>query len=138
MMMMMMLILFFLALLLNINKIQQVHNTLAKIVLNDLSLPSVSALRQLHWLPINRRINFKIAILTYRALLSGTPSYLSSLINLNTTSRALRSSSLSLLHVPFTTTAIGVKLSDLSLQQFGIPYISVSYHYHLITPLNVA
>jgi len=34
-------------------------------------------------------------------------SYLSSLINLNTTSRALRSSSLSLLHVPFTTTAIG-------------------------------
>jgi len=35
-------------------------------------------------------------------------SYLSSLINL-TTSRALRSSSLSLLHVPFTTTAIGRK-----------------------------
>jgi len=91
----------------NINKIQRVHNTLAKIVLNDLALPSVSALRQLHWLPINRRINFKIAILIYRALQSGTPSYLSSLINLNTTSRALRSSSLSLLHVPFTTTAIG-------------------------------
>jgi len=81
------------------------HNTLAKIVLNDLALPSVSALRQLHWLPINRRINFKIAISTYRALHSGTPSYLSSLINLNTTSRALHSSSLSLLHVPFTTTA---------------------------------
>jgi len=72
----------------NINKIQRVHNTLAKIVFNDLALPSVSALRQLHWLPINRRINFKIVILTYLALQSGTPSYLSSLINLNTSSRA--------------------------------------------------
>ena len=48
--------------------------TLAKIVLNDLALPSVSALPQLYWLPINRRINFIIAILTYRALQSGTPS----------------------------------------------------------------
>jgi len=85
----------------NINKIQRVHNTLAKIFLNDLALPSVSALRQLHWLPINRHINFKIAILTHRALQSDTPSYLSSLINLNTTSRALHPSSLSLLHVPF-------------------------------------
>jgi len=57
----------------NINKIQRVRNTFAKTVLNDLALPSVSALHQLHWLPINRRINFKIAISTYRALHSGTP-----------------------------------------------------------------
>ena len=85
---------------------------------------------------VDRRINFKIAILTYRALQSGTPSYLSSLINLNTSSRALRSSLLSLLHVSFIITA--VKLSDSLLQQFEILYLSESDHYLLLTPSNVA
>jgi len=41
------------------------------------------ALYQLHWFPVKQRIHFKIATLTYRDLQSGSPSYLSSLINLN-------------------------------------------------------
>ena len=56
-----------------------------------------------------QRIHFKIATLTYRALQSGTPSYLSSLINLNNPPRPLRSASLSLLHVSFTAKAVGRK-----------------------------
>ena len=82
---------------------------IAKIVLNDSVLPSAIALRQLHWLPVKQRIHFKIATLTYRTLQSGSPSYLSSLINFNNPSRPLHSSSLNLLHVPFTAKAIGRK-----------------------------
>ena len=93
----------------NFHKIQRVQNTLAKIVLNNSSLPSAIALRQLHWLPVKQRIYFKIATLTYRTLQSGSPSYLSSLINLNKPSRPLRSSSLNLLHVPFTPMVVGRK-----------------------------
>ena len=63
----------------NLHKIQRVQNTLAKIVLNNSALPSTIALHQLHWLPIKQRIHFKIATLTYRALQSGSPAYLSSL-----------------------------------------------------------
>jgi len=50
-----------------------------------------------------------IATLTYRALQSRSPSYLSSLIKLNNPPRPLRSASLSLLHVPFTAKAVGRK-----------------------------
>jgi len=80
-----------------------------KIVLNDSVLPSAVAVRQLHWLPVKQRIQFKIATLTYHTLLSGSPSYLSLLINFNNPSRPLRSSSLHLIHVPFTAKAIGHK-----------------------------
>jgi len=58
---------------------------------------------------VKQRIDFKIATLTYRSLQSGSPSYLSSLINLNNLPRPLRSASLSLLHVPCTAKAVGRK-----------------------------
>lgn len=38
-------------------------------------------LRQLHWLPVNYRINFKIALLTYKTRTTATPSYLSTLLS---------------------------------------------------------
>ena len=51
----------------------------------------------------------------------------------------LRSSLHNLLHVPFTTTAIGLveSLQFLQLQQFGIPSHSVSSNHHLLAPSNV-
>jgi len=72
-------------------------------------LPSAIACRQLHWIPVKQCIHFKIATLTYRTLQSASPSYLLSLINFNNPPRPLRSFSLNLLHVPFTTKAIGHK-----------------------------
>lgn len=38
-------------------------------------------LRELHWLPVPYRVDFKIAVLTYRCLNRCAPSYLSSLIS---------------------------------------------------------
>ena len=51
-------------------------------------------LKDLHWLPIPYRIDFKIAVLTYRCLNGCAPSYLSSLLNrrsFNVGGRVLRS-----------------------------------------------
>ena len=57
----------------NINKLQRVHNTLAKVIINNKFCSSAEALHQLHWLPIKQRINFKISSITYCILQSGSP-----------------------------------------------------------------
>ena len=56
-------------------------------------------LSNLHWLPIHKRINFKVATLTYKVLTTQQPAYLHNLISYHQPSRSLRSSSQSLLHV---------------------------------------
>ena len=48
-------------------------------------------LQQLHWLPVKFRIDFKILMLTYKALNNQAPDYISELLTLYMPSRALRS-----------------------------------------------
>ena len=57
---------------------------------------------QLHWLPIEWRIRFKLklATLTYKALHTGRPPHLADLLQLHTTPKSTRSSSSQLLFVP--------------------------------------
>jgi len=50
----------------------------------------------LHWLPIQQRINFKLATLVHRSLHNARPQYMSSLLNPYTSSRQLCSASLHL------------------------------------------
>ena len=70
--------------------------------------PSIQDLmNQLHWLPIQARIDFKIATLTYKALSSGQPAYLRELISPYKPWRQLRSSDQSLLTIPRTNLTIG-------------------------------
>ena len=57
-------------------------------------------LRQLHWLPIQKRIRHKIISATYRSVHDNTPLYLSDLLQKHNPSRLLRSASRSLLDVP--------------------------------------
>ena len=47
---------------------------------------------QLHWFPIERRITFKIAVITFKALHGSAPDYITDLIKPYTPSRSLRSS----------------------------------------------
>ena len=47
--------------------------------------------RQLRWLPVQQRMVFKILMLTYRALNCMVPAYISSLLELPTALRSLRS-----------------------------------------------
>ena len=58
-------------------KLQHQLNMLARVVLQSNHLSSAG----LHWLSVASRIQFKIATLTHKILSTGTPSYLSSLLN---------------------------------------------------------
>src|SRR5664279_3063843 len=51
----------------------------------------------LHWLPVQYRIQFKVAITTFKVLTTHEPHYLTDLIQLHVPSRNLRSSSRNLL-----------------------------------------
>ena len=56
----------------NIHKLQRCQNIAARLILQQSFTPSIQDLmNQLHWLPIQARIDFKIATLTYKALSSG-------------------------------------------------------------------
>ena len=58
-------------------KLQRQQNMLAHIVLRTNRLSSAGPLlSELHWLPVASMIQFKIATLTHKILIKGTPSYL--------------------------------------------------------------
>ena len=63
-------------------------------------LSSTEVLNQLHWLPIEWRIRFKLATLTFKALHTGRPPYLSDLLQYHEPTRSLRSSCSHQLSVP--------------------------------------
>ena len=57
-------------------------------------------LKQLHWLPIDERIKYKILLLTFKALSDLAPIYIGDMLCKYAPSRRLRSSSNKLLQVP--------------------------------------
>jgi hypothetical protein len=57
-------------------------------------------LKQLHWLPIRARIDFKILLITYKALNNQAPDYITELLDIYKPKRTLRSASQNLLAVP--------------------------------------
>ena len=87
-----------------ITRLQRVQNAAARIVAQKSSyLSSVDTLRELHWLPIQWHIKFKLASLTFKTTHSEVPPYLARLFTPYRPSRVLRSSfSSNLLHVPRT------------------------------------
>ena len=87
---------------------------MAKLVIRKPSISSVDALHSLHWLPIDRRIEFKLSMLTYKLLHSGNPPYLSSLLRPYTPARVLRSSDLHLLHQPSVSSVIGSRAFEVA------------------------
>ena len=90
----------------NTHKLQSVQNSLTRVVLPSVRHLSASErLSYLHWLPVHYRIQFKIATLTYKTLATCQPSYLYDLVQVHQPSRALRSSTQQLLHVPYMSTA---------------------------------
>jgi hypothetical protein len=94
----------------NINRLQRVQNTLARIVTHTAAssrIPSASLLNQLHWLPVDYRIKFKLATITYNVIHSSEPAYLRSLLESHAPARSLRSSSTNLLHVPLVRSVFG-------------------------------
>ena len=89
----------------NITRLQRVQNSLARVVCcAPYRSPSRSMLQSLHWLPIEYRIQHKIATLTFKVRFHHQPNYLHQLITTYTPSCLLRSSDAGLLVVPRTST----------------------------------
>ena len=77
----------------DLSKLQRVQNCLARVVLRAPRFSrSLPLLKQLHWLPVNYRIKFRMSTLTYRALAIHQPPYLASLLHFSNIPRQLRSS----------------------------------------------
>ena len=76
------------------------RNTVARVVTGKrYTDSSPSNLKERYWLPIDARVKFKITTLTFKALNTGNPPYLASLLHRHTPCRTLRSASANLLSV---------------------------------------
>jgi hypothetical protein len=103
----------------NINKLQPVQTMAARPVVGTGQIPATDLVFHLHWLPIAKRIHFKIAILTYEVLSTQQPVYLRSLVNYHVPVRELRSSALHKLHQPAARKTDGQRAFN-----FASPHIS--------------
>ena len=76
----------------NIKKLQRVQNSLARVVAGTKRRDHISpVLQELHWLPIEQRIKYKIALITHRAFHEQQPPYLAEIAVKHQPSRNLRS-----------------------------------------------
>ena len=84
-----------------LHKLQLIQNSAARVVQRVPKREHITpVLKSLHWLPIVARIDFKIALLTYKILHGAGPAYLGDLIRAHEPPRDLRTSSQLLLQHP--------------------------------------
>ncbi|XP_066016040.1 uncharacterized protein [Pocillopora verrucosa] len=84
-----------------IQKLQRVQNCTARLVAGQPRAAHIRpVLKELHWLPVERRITFKVLLLTFKALNNPAPPYLSQLIVPYNPTRNRRSAGKHLLEVP--------------------------------------
>ena len=77
-----------------LKRLQNVQRTAARLITRKRKYDPISGdLIELHWLPVEQRIDFKILVLTYKAIHHQSPDYISSMLQLRTDSRHLRSTS---------------------------------------------
>ena len=109
-----------------ITRFQKVQNAAARIVAKKSSyLSSVDTLRELHWLPIQWRIKFKLASLTFKATRNEIPPYLSRLlIRYRPGHLFLLTSCRSIALSLFSVLAPSVQLHE----RFGFPVLTLSVH----------
>ncbi len=84
-----------------INKLQMVQNTDARVLTRTRKYEHISpVLSTLHWLPTKHCIDFKILLITYKALNGLAPQYLSELLSHYSPPRPLRSQNSGHLIIP--------------------------------------
>lgn len=76
----------------NLQRLQRVQNTLARVVTGTRKYDHIKpVLRELHWLPVAQRVQYKVALITHKVLNSSQPRYLNDLITEYHPVRQLRS-----------------------------------------------
>ena len=85
-----------------IQRLQKVQNNAARLISSSPRHVHITPiLRDLHWLPVEQRVKYKLLLLVYKCLTNQGPSYLSDLLDLHVPTRQLRSSNDSrLLRIP--------------------------------------
>lgn len=85
----------------SIQRLQLVQNAAARLLTAKKQKDHITpVLRSLHWLPVQRRIEFKTLLLTFKSLNGLAPPYLAEIIRTYTPTRPLRSLNEVLLNVP--------------------------------------
>ena len=80
-----------------LKKLQTVQNTAARLISKTARHDHISpVLKDLHWLPVQQRIQFKILTLTFKALHNLAPEYIKNLLQVYKPGRNLRSQSSSI------------------------------------------
>jgi hypothetical protein len=89
-----------------IKRLQRIQNTAVRLVMRVKKYDHISPiLYELHWLPVQQRINYKVIITVFKSIHGMAPIYLSDLIQMQVPQRQLRSSDEVRLCVPRTKTA---------------------------------
>ena len=74
--------------------LQKVQNSAARLIFKTPHKhPCTPLFKDLHWLPVSERINYKVACMCYNSVTGSAPTYLTDLLHIYTPSRSLRSSS---------------------------------------------
>ena len=85
----------------SIKRLQAVQNSAARLLTKTKYCDHITpVLASLHWLPVSFRIDFKILLMTFKAVHGLSPSYISDLLVPYTPVRNLRSSGSGLLSIP--------------------------------------
>ena len=109
--------------------LQRIQNNAARLVLLKLKRQHVTPLlKQLHWLPIQTRIDYKLAALGFRHFDGSLPQYLSSGLDIYQPSLSLRSSNDRLLRVP------RWKLKSFGYRSFRYQGLVVWNSHHYLPP----
>ena len=95
-------------------KLQLAQNAAARLIAKiSIRDPITNILRELHWLPVGKRCQYKLLVLTYKTLHGTTPAYICEMINWYHPTRPLRSSAFpSLVPNKHKTIKIGRRLCD--------------------------
>ena len=113
-------------------EIQSIQNAAARLVTGTRQCDHITpVLRQLHWLPVRRRVDYKVACLVHQSLVGQTPAYLAEAIRLVThTDRRP-------LHQPLSGHASHNSFGDRSFSAAG-PRVWSSFPPHLRQDMNFA
>jgi len=84
-------------------------------------------LADLHWLPVRYRIEYKIALITFKALTTQQPQYLSELICHYEAPRQLRSRGVNILQTSATALNFSKRPFVTPRPQCGIVFLSLSF-----------
>ena len=104
-----------------LNKLQKLQNCAARVITGTFRSHHITpVLEELHWLPIAFRVEYKIALLTFKCLHDQVPVYLKDLIKTHRPTRALSSAIRTCCKCP----EQKLELWELSLMQL-LPYGTV-------------